>query len=353
MSVAQRDGIAATVGSPAAGILVLGAAATWWVVSGFDEGSRAADSVGLILGVALALTVSWVVATRWPSVVLTGIVGACAAVVLADAEASLRSGPTQGPFGYANATAAFAAQACVAAILLFVVAHGPLRVIGAIAAIAFVPLVFLTRSWSVALLLPVVLGASLVAERWRGGRAAVALCGGLFVTALAATVVIGAAGVPEEGGPLDRVVDATITEERVALWNDALRIVARHPVLGVGPGGFAFASATAVSDADLGWAHNEFLQAGAEAGLLGYGLAAGLFLWGFAAIGGGSWGRVMAVSAAGLAVLGVHACVDYVLHFPFVAIAGAAVLGAGLGAARSDPERTAAVVPGEPLRGPA
>jgi O-antigen ligase len=337
VNVAQPGRVGSTVGSPAAVLLVLGAAATWWTVSGLGGGSRTADAVGLILAVACALVIAWVAAERWPAAVLTGIVGACAAVVLADAGGSLHSGPTQGPFGYANATAAFAAQACVAALLLVVVAHGPLRAIGAVAAISFVPLVLATRSWTVLLLLPTVVGAALVVERWRDGRSAVVLCAGLFGGAVAITIALGALGISTSGGALDRVIEGTISAERVALWNDALATVARHPVLGVGPGGFAQSSATASSDPDLRWAHNEFLQAGAEVGLIGYGLAVAVFVWGFAALGRGSWGRVMAVSAAGLAVLGIQACVDYVLHFPFLVVVGAAVLGAGLGAARGAP----------------
>jgi hypothetical protein len=154
-------------------------------------------------------------------------------------------------------------------------------------------------------------------------------------------------GIRTGNDSVNRFVGTTITEERVALWNEALSIAAKHPLLGVGPGGFARTSAIALADPDLRWAHNEFLQAGAETGLPGYVFAIGIFLWGFAALAQGSPGRVAALSAAGLAVLGIQASVDYVLHFPFVVLMGAAVLGIGLGAGRAPAPTTGAV--GEPV----
>jgi O-antigen ligase len=178
----------------------------------------------------------------------------------------------------------------------------------------------------------VALLVGLVVEQTRGGRAAVAACGGLFVAALVATVLLGAWG---RGGPFDEVIDETLTGTRVVLWHDALVLTSDQPVVGVGPGNFATASPIAAADPDLRWAHNEFLQSGAETGLLGYAFVVGLFLWGFVALGAGEAGRAATLSAAGLATLGIHASVDYVLHFPFVALAGAAVVGLGLGAMRA------------------
>lgn len=351
MSVARGRLVTTPVGTASAGILVLGAAAVWWSVSALLAGSPVGVATGLLLGVALTVAASWIAAARWPSVVLAGVVGAAVAVFGAEAGATLRSGPLQGPFGYANATAAFFAQAIVAALLLAVVARGPLRVVAVIAATGFVPIVLLTQSSAAVILLPATVGVALAIERWRGGRAAVAACGGLFVAALVTTIVLGAIGPRDAGGPLDRVIGATVTEERVGLWNDALSLTARHPLLGVGPGGFALAGRIASSDPDLRWAHNEFLQAGSETGLLGYAFAVGVFLWGFVALGQGSPGRVAALSAAGLAILGIHASLDYVLHFPFVTIIGAAVLGAGLGAARREPARTRPTSSTGPIRG--
>jgi O-antigen ligase len=311
--------------------LFLGAAA-WSGLGALVSDPSSPNTTLLVAGAGVVLAACWAAAARRPVLAAAGVVGAAAAVLLADPPALLRTGPLQGPFGYANATAAFAAQACVAALLLALVAHGVLRFVGAAAAAGFGITILTTRSWAAAIALPVALLVAVVVEQTRGGRAAVAACGGLFVAALVATVLLGAWG---RGGPLDRVIDETITGARVALWHDALVLSSERPVFGVGPGNFASASPVAASDRDLRWAHNEFLQSGAETGLVGYALVVGLFLWGFVALGAGELGRAAALSAAGLATLGIHACVDYVLHFPFVAFAGAAVVGLGLGITRS------------------
>ncbi len=352
MSALQR-GSEWSAGSAVGGVALLGAAGAWWLVSGTSAGGSPAPAVALIGGAATTLVVAWVAAARRPTLVLLGLVGAAIAVFGSDAGATLRAGPLEGPFGYANASAAFFAQAFVAALLLTVVGRGPLRVVGAAAAIAFTPLVLVSASWTAGIGLPLLVAVALGVERLRGARAAVAACAGVFLVALVATIVLGAIGVRSGAGPLDRLVDATLSQERVALWNDALSITARRPMFGVGPGRFARTSPIALSDPDLRWAHNEFLQAGAETGLVGYALLVGVFVWGFAALAEGAPGRVAVLSAAGVSVLAVQATVDYVLHFPFVVLAGAAVLGAGLGITRGLPGRIPSFVPGEPVRGPA
>ena len=91
----------------------------------------------------------------------------------------------------------------------------------------------------------------------------------------------------------------------------------------VGPGTFAQVDRTARRDADVRWAHNEFLQEGVELGWAGFALLVLLFGWGFARL----WvlpapDIVVALGAASLAALGIHASVDYVLHFPAVPLIG-------------------------------
>jgi O-antigen ligase len=326
--------IGPTLGSPVVGFVILGSAAVWWLLSGAVAGTSAVDPVALILLVAAILGVCWVAASRRPEVVLAAVLVAATLVFAANAGATLRSGPTQGPFGYANATAAFFAQACIAALMLVVVGRGAVRTVAAVAALASVPVIFLTRSWSVLILLPLLVGIAVVQERRKGSRSAVVLCAGLFLAAFAATIVLGATGGGRDGGPLGDVIDRTLTDERVTLWNEALVVTVRHPAFGVGPGGFMGASATASSDPDLRWAHHEFLQAGAETGLVGGALTVGAFVWGFVALGQGSRGLLAPLGAAALATLGIQACVDYVLHFPLVVLIATAVLGSALGGSR-------------------
>ena len=68
---------------------------------------------------------------------------------------------------------------------------------------------------------------------------------------------------------------------RAEAWGDAYEILSEHPVFGVGPGGFRDASRTARRERDLRWAHNGYLQIGAEIGVVGLFLYLTLFAWTF------------------------------------------------------------------------
>jgi O-antigen ligase len=317
------------------GAALFAGAAAWSAVTALIAGTAPAPAAGMILGCGVTVGLCWLAGSRWPLLVPAGLVAAAVLLVAMNVETTLRSHPLQGPFGYANATAAFLVQAIIAAVMLIVSARpGAVRILAATATIGFAGVLVVTRSWTAILSLPVVLLLALIVERERGGRAAVMVAAGLFVAALAVTVALGAIRLGTGTGPLDRLVQGTISEGRPQLWHEALSITAARPLVGVGPGAFAVTSPTAASDLDLRWAHNEYLQAGAESGVLGYLLATGIFLWGFAALWMGSPGRIGALGAAALALLGIHASVDYVLHFPAVAVAGAALLGASVGASR-------------------
>jgi hypothetical protein len=86
---------------------------------------------------------------------------------------------------------------------------------------------------------------------------------------------------------------------------------------------------TALTDLDALWAHQEFLQIGAEAGGPAMLLLILLFLWALARLRVGEASTTTHVVAGlGVLALGLHASVDYVLHFwqvPVVAAALAAV----------------------------
>lgn len=313
-----------------AGAALFGGAAGWAILTASAASSSPVPTVALILASGLTLALCWLVASRRPTLIPAAVVGVAVALVVVDGESMFNASPLSGPFGYANATGAFFVQAIVAALMLVVGARAlALRFVGLTATILFASVVVASRSWAASLSLPVIVLIALAIERTRGGRAAVVVSGALFVLVLLATVALGARGVGD--GPIDRAVRATLSEERVTLWHEALAITAGEPLLGVGPGRFASTSPTASADADLRWAHNEFLQAGSESGLIGFALAVGLFLWGFAALWVGSPTPIGALAAAALTLLGIHASIDYVLHFPAVALIAAAVLGTGLG----------------------
>jgi O-antigen ligase len=165
--------------------------------------------------------------------------------------------------------------------------------------------------------------------------------GGAFAAAAAVTVLV-AAGAPGLGtGPAARAIEAGVTERRVELWRDAWSIAVEHPALGVGPGRFGRESPVARDDRDTRAAHNEFLQAAAETGFVGLGLALLVFGWGFARLWVGA-DDVAIVAAAALAALGIHASVDYVLRFWPVTLAAAALLGAATARGTSAPGATTA-----------
>lgn len=147
------------------------------------------------------------------------------------------------------------------------------------------------RAYRPALLLAgAVLAAGAAATFSRGG--ALALTGavawlvvrrGVSMRAVAATVgglaVIGLGAVLFAGPVLDRAlaeksfIAGTNVDTRELRWQAAARMLADHPVLGVGPGGFrseyVVASGNAELDEQSPVAHNIYLEIGAELGLPG------------------------------------------------------------------------------------
>jgi O-antigen ligase len=332
------------------GVVLFAAAAAWTVTTGAIARSSPWPMAGLIVAAGLTIAVAWMVSLRWRILVPAAVVVGTVVVSLADARATFDLDEYRGPLGYANSSGALFGLAVVAALLVAVSTRSrSLRIAGVAMAVAFTPLVLLARVWAVAILLPGLVLAALLATRLRGARAAVVVCAAVFALALLGSVVLGAARVGTGAGPVGQVVGGTLSEARIQLWNEALSIAADDPLVGVGPGRFDEVSPTA-SDPDLRYAHQEFLQAAAETGLLGFLLSVGVFLWAFAALHATANGAVSALGAAALALLGAHASVDYVLHFPAVTLAGAAILGAALAADRRREPLEDPIVVSEPAR---
>jgi hypothetical protein len=228
-----------------------------------------------------------------------------------------------------NAKAAFYILAAAGSLTLAVLAERPrsrlLAVLGA-ALFAAVPLAGEARAATAVLaLLPV---AGVLALVGRGKRLGIAVLAGLFVAALALTVWLAAA--PEGSDAVARAREL-FGARRVALWQEAYRVMGEEPLIGVGPDRFEEVTPLA-RDPDASWAHHGFLQQGAETGVAGLALLVLVFLWGFARL----WvspappGAVI-LGAYGLGVLGVVACFDYVLHFPMVTIAAGLLVGSASG----------------------
>ena len=296
--------------------------------SGGDPDTRSAIVAGAVV---IVLAASLVATTSRAAIPLL-VVAATAMVAIASADDVLSRAPLSGPFRYANAKGAFFGQAAIAGMMLAAVGRRPwLRSLGAVAAVASAAVPILSATFAAAAFLP--LAAVGVAVRGeRTARTVVVVCAGLVALALATSVALAVTYRPSgRVGTLDRFVDETLTERRVMLWHEGWVLLREHPVTGVGPGRFRVESPIARSDPDARWAHQEFLEAGAETGVLGLVALAGVFAWGFARLAASPTpGRATALGAVALASLGVQSCVDYVLHFPVVPLMTAALVGVGV-----------------------
>lgn len=120
---------------------------------------------------------------------------------------------------------------------------------------------------------------------------------------------------------------------RLAVWRGALGIVGRYPVLGSGLGTFESAfrmCQTAPITGRFDHAHNDWLEALAEAGPIGLGaLLAGLLLTARSALRGGRRGLAAGFQvypAAAMAAVALHSVTDFCLRIPAIAILLATVL---------------------------
>jgi O-antigen ligase len=239
-------------------------------------------------------------------------------------------GPLMGPLGYTNASAALYLQGTVAASMAAVAApNRALRVVGAVlaAALAVETVVAGSNAGSLLLLLPI---AALLVRKDTAVRRLIGVFLGVFLLAFMFTFIIGATWGDGRSG-FSRVIEESLSARRPELWHDAIALTSQHPLVGVGPGRFREESPVAAQDAGSSWAHNEFLQQGAEGGLPAMFLALSMFVWGFIRLLSIAPGQMAGLAAASLASLGIQACIDYVLHFPVLPIAVAVLVGAAVG----------------------
>jgi O-antigen ligase len=328
-SVRRSSQASTTVALDAAGIALLLAGAGWAAISAALAGGSALPVAGVYLLTAVSFALGRVVSAgaRWviPVAVAGGIV-AVAWVYRADLS---NGGPLSGPLGYSNASAALYLQGTIAGLMLWKGGpNPPMRVLGLVlAGITGVATVSTgSQAANVLLLfslLPVIRPIGRRVHGVIGASAAV------LVSALLVSVLLGVAYQPASSGSgLDEVVADTLSGRRPALWHDALTQLSRRPLTGVGPGRFQFESPVARSDRDARWAHNGFLQQGAEGGVVGLAIILAIFAWGFVRL----WvnprpDAVSALGALSLATFGVQACIDYLFHFMALPIVVAALLG--------------------------
>jgi O-antigen ligase len=328
---ARRDAVLDAFG---AGLLV--ASGAWMVWARLKSGGSAAPGVTLLAacGLAMAASRAFPIGVR---LVVPASALVVAGVLTAGSEWSpVSPDPSAGLFGYSNAEGAFYVQTAFAGLMVACAGRTwSIRAAGGVGAGVFTVLPFVVHAAAAStlvLLLPAVSLGSYALAGARGARVSIALLGALFFAALAASIALGATYSPGgQPSDLQRTASSRIDRERLALWHEALAIMGDHPLTGVGPGRYQEVSPIGSRDPDSRWAHNEFLQQGAEGGIPGLLLLVALFGWGFARL----WavdrpGILAALSAASLAALGIHASVDYVMHFPAIPITAAAMVATGM-----------------------
>ncbi|AOR35949.1 O-antigen polymerase [Streptomyces fodineus] len=304
-------------------MILLGACAGWSLITAAAHDGRPEGMLLAVLAVAAGHAVGRVSGALLP--VAAPCAGAAAGLALAVVLPGLSAGPRYAaPLGHAGGTAALLALATGAACCAAWATPVP-------------GLRLLLRALAAGIVLT---GAVLGSVAGCVASAAVLLCslaagsvsrrgGCLLGLAVAAALVAGtawalAADVLPDG--LARVLDGRLTAQRVALWQDGLRLAGRNRGLGVGPGRFGELGGTAphTLSAD-GRPHSALLQLAAEQGLVGLLLFVAAFCWVLHALWRSPRSTPVALTAgAALTALAGCATVSNALSFTTVTV------GAGL-----------------------
>ncbi|MFE7167939.1 O-antigen ligase family protein [Streptomyces sp. NPDC057616] len=320
--------------SDAAGVVVLGACATWSLITATVQEGRPEGVLLAVLAVAAGYAAGRICGALLP--VATPCAGALAGLGLAVAVPHLAPGPQiVAPLGHSGATAALLTLCVGAACCAAWSAESPaLRHIMVALAVGITVAAALLGSTSGFVTCIAVLLCALAAGRMTNRGLGIA---GL---ALAAVLVTGmtwavAGNVLPDG--LTTSLEGPLTPHRIELWRDALHLAHRNAALGVGPERFGELSSTAsrtlLSD---GKPHSALLQQAAEQGVIGVVLLAASFGWVLHAL----WRSprptpVVLTAGAALTALAAIAAVGNALSFTAVSV-GAGLL-AGVATARPLP----------------
>jgi O-antigen ligase len=273
----------------------------------------------LLAGLVAAFNVGRMVATRPQLVPGLLAVGVAGAFVLTWPGVRGAGGA---PTGYGNTNATLAALGVIAA--LAAARHtrpGADRNAWLLLAGLLLLFVVLTRSVAGMGSLALVLGLLVAPLAMRARRPSLPLAGGLGTLAVLLVVT----GVVASGRDLPVVDDV-----RAGLWQVAGGLIRDEPLRGVGPG--MFAELSPETDADLRWAHHEYLQVGAELGLVGLLLVLAGIAWVFVRLAVACRSSSAAVIASTAAiVVTVHAAFDYVWHVPAIPLVATALMGSAIG----------------------
>ncbi|MEG3628308.1 O-antigen ligase family protein [Streptomyces poriticola] len=330
-------------------MVILGACATWALVTAAARGGRPEGVLLAVLAVAAGYAAGRICGALVP--VAAAGAAALAGVSLTVAVPQLAVGPRFAvPLGHAGATAALLALSAGAACCAAWAARTQavrfglwLLAVGITATAAVLDSVAGCAGGALVLL------GSLAAGRVRRRGAGIAVLGSAVGLTAAVVWAVAAARLP--AGPAAPLEDR-LTAHRVELWRDALDLLHADAALGVGPGRFGELSATAaLASPPDGKPHSAPLQQAAEQGAVGVLLLAAAFGWVLVAL----WRSprptpVVLTAGVALASLAAIASVGNALSFTAVSV-GAGLL-AGLATARSSPaEETTAPTPGTRTRG--
>lgn len=326
-----RSGEHSTTAPDIVGVLVLGCCAGWALVSASGRDARPEGVLLAVLALGAGYAGGRILGTLLP--VGAPALGSLAGLALALSTPDVVPGELgPAPPGRTGATAALLTLAVGAACCAAhsAVRKGRRRALALLAAgIAAVGAVTLPPVGSAAGF--GVLLCSLAAGRLR--RRALCLAGLLLTVAAVAGTTWAVAENALPAG-LTASLEGQLTEQRVALWEDALGVAREHPVRGSGPDSFGQVSQAArqATDAD-GRPHSAPFQMGAEQGLPGAALLASVFVWLLVALWASPRATPTVLTAgAALAALAALACVGNALSFTQVTT-GAGLL-AGFATAR-------------------
>ncbi|MEU9336054.1 O-antigen ligase family protein [Streptomyces sp. NPDC048290] len=319
---------------------ILAGCALWSLITAAVHGGRPEGALLAVLAVAAGHAAGRITGALLP--VAAPAMAALAGIALPLTVPQLTPGPQPGPpLGHLGATAALLTLSAGAACCAAWAASAPavrllLRLTAVAAALTAAALGSVTGATACA----VVLLASLAAGRMRRRGPGVA---GLALAAAgvtAATWAVAARSLPDG---LAASLEGQLTPRRVELWRDALALLEREPLLGVGPGRFGELSPAAGGPLPSdGKAHSALLQQAAEQGVIGVALLAAAFCWVLSALWRTARPTPVALTAgAALTAVAAIAAVGNALSFTAVT-AGAGLL-AGLATARplSDPAGSA------------
>ncbi|MFE1289342.1 O-antigen ligase family protein [Streptomyces sp. NPDC058751] len=259
--------------SDVVGVFVLVACAAWSLITAAAHDGR---PEGMLLAL-LAVTAGY--AAGRISGALLPVAAPCAAALAGLGLAIATPGPQISlQLGHTGATAALLALSCGAACCAARAARASVpRLALYLPAAGTVVTAALLGSTTGVVTCAGVLLCSLATARAR--RRALGLAGLAAAAALVAgaTWAVGDDALPD--GPTASL-EGLLTEHRVLLWHDALRMTLADPGLGVGPGRYGTLSPTAArSPVPDGKPHSALLQQAAEQGLTGVILLVAAFCW--------------------------------------------------------------------------